>query len=138
MNRKQSIIITISVLLFGLFLAGGTFAFWSWRSNSNTNITFNTANELKDYIQYDEGESQFAGSLQASDSYLTGSIHSTITINKKAEAANVDLVAAIMMDINAIGNNMKSSKALKWVVTNGNATNPGSMIAQGNFIGTNV
>ena len=138
MSKKNTIILTIAVLLFGFLLAGGTFAFWSWRSGNSSNITFNTASNLKEYIEYDEGESQFAGSLQASSSYLTGSIHSTITINKKASAANVDLVASIMMDINAIGNNMKNSTALKWVVTAGDTSNPGAVLAKGNFIGTNA
>ena len=138
MDRKKTIILTISVLFLGLLFATGTFAYWSWRSNTNKNIIFNTADNLKEYINYDEGDSQFAGSLEASNSYLTGSIHSTITISKKNAAANVDIVATIMMDINKIGTNMKNSSALKWVVTNGNATNPGSVLASGNFIGTNA
>ena len=136
-KKKNTIILTITVLFLGFLLAGGTFAYWTWRSN-NSNITFNTAKELKEYIEYDEGESQFVGSLTASNSYLTGSIHSTIAINKKASAANIDLVASIMMDINVIGTNMKNSSALKWVVTNGNASNPGTILASGNFIGTNA
>ena len=47
------------------------------------------------------------------------------------------MLASIMMDINAIGSNMKTSSALKWVVTEGTSTNIGNVLAQGNFIGTN-
>lgn len=42
------------------------------------------------------------------------------------------MVAIIHMDINRIGDLMKSSPALKWVVTQGN-----QILGQGNFVGAN-
>ena len=136
MNKKNSIILIIAVLFLGLLVSGGTYAYWTWNSNVNKNIVFNTAKNLQEYIVYDEGNSSFTGNLEVSNSFNQG-IHSTISIRKTAEAANVDLVASIMMDINSIGTNMKQSSALKWVVTSGDSTNVGSVLAQGNFIGTN-
>lgn len=136
MNKKNAIILTIMILFLGLLISGGTYAYWSWTNNSHKNIVFNTAKELQEYIVYDEGNSSFIGSLEVGNSFNQG-IHSTISIKKTAEAANVDLVASIMMDINLIGTNMKQSSALKWVVTSGDSTNVGNVLAQGNFIGTN-
>ena len=138
MNRKKTVILIIIVLFMGLLVSGGTYAYWSWTSNSHKNIVFNTAKELKDYIVYNEGNSSFIGNLKASNSFGQG-IHSTISIKKKndSDIANVDLVASIMMDINSIGTNMKQSSALRWFVTSGDSINGGDLLAQGNFIGTN-
>ena len=57
---------------------------------------------------------------------------------KKDGAANVSLMATINMDINAIGETMKVSPALKWVVTSGDSTNVGDVLSSGNFIGSNA
>ena len=137
MKKNKIILYSIVIFLVGLIITGGSYAFWSWASNTNKNIVFNTAQNLKNYIVYDEGDSSFTGELNVSNNYLTGSIHSTISIYKTQAAANVNLVATIHMDINQIGENMKKSTALKWVVTEGKSTNPGTVLAKGNFIGTN-
>ena len=136
MNKKNAIIMAIAVLFLGLLVTGGTYAYWSWNSNTTKKVVFNTSKDLQEYIIYDEGESAFVGEFQVSNTYTQG-IHSTIAVSKTAEAANVDLVATIMMDINSIGPNMKTSPALKWVVTSGDSTNVGSVLAKGNFVGTN-
>ena len=106
MNRKNAIILSIVILLLGLLITGGTYAYWSWTSNTNKTVVFNTSKDLQEYIVYDEGESAFVGEFQVSNTYTQG-IHSTISVRKTAEAANVDLVATIMMDINSIVNNIK-------------------------------
>lgn len=139
MNKKNTIILIISILLLGLLIFGGTYAYWSWTSNTNKNIVFNTAKELIEYVEYDDGESTFLGDFQVSSSYNQG-IHSTISIKKKddPDVANVDLVATIKMDINDIGTNMKQSTALKWVVTSGTSSNIIEVLASGNFVGTNA
>ena len=136
MTKKKAIFLSITILFIGLIISAGTYAFWSWSSNSNKNIVFNTAKELKSYIVYDEGESKFVGDFKVSDSYTDG-IHSTISLYKTSEAANADLIATIYMDVNSIGDAMKESSALKWKVTQGDSTNPGTTLAQGNFIGVN-
>ena len=111
MDKKKSIILIITVFLLGILTTAGSFAYWSWQSDTNKNIVFNTAKELQEYIEYDEGESTFVGNFQIGNTYLDG-IHSTIAINKTQEAANVRLLATINMDINAIGLNMAKSSAL--------------------------
>ena len=134
MNKRNSIILAISILLLGLLVAGGSFAYWTWTSTNEKRVVFNTAKDLQEYIIYDEGESKFVGDFKVSNTYNEG-IHSTISIKKTAEAENVTLVATIKMDINAIGTNMAKSPALKWVVTSGDSTNVGSVLARGNFVG---
>ena len=134
MEKKKITIITIVVFVVGLIIAGSSYAFWSWTSNVNKNVVFNIASNLRNYIVYNEGESAFTGELNVSNSYLTGSIHSTISIYK---TTNVNMLATIHMDVNQIGPNMKNSTALKWVVTAGTVSNVGAELAHGNFVGAN-
>ncbi|MBR7042115.1 MAG: hypothetical protein IKI04_01295, partial [Bacilli bacterium] len=135
-TKKQSIIIIAIVLLVGLIITGSSYAFWMWSSNTSKNVIFNTSSDLKKYIVYDEGNSKFTGNFEATNSYNQG-MHSTISIYKKAEAANTDLFATIHMNINEIGTNMRQSQALKWIVTSGTSANIGSVLASGNFVGVN-
>jgi len=111
MGKRKVILYSIVIFLIGLIITGGSYAFWSWNSDNNKNVVFNVSKDLKEYIKYDEGESSFIGDLNVSNSYLTGSIHSTISIYKTSEAANINLLATIHMDINQIGENMKKSTA---------------------------
>ena len=134
MEKRKIALITIVVFVVGLIITGSSYAFWSWSSNVNKNVVFNVASNLKNYIVYNEGESAFTGELNVSNNYQTNSIHSTISIYK---TTNVSLLATIHMDINQIGPNMKQSRALKWVVTEGTTSNVGSVLAKGNFVGTN-
>ena len=136
MKNKKLVLIIITIFTISLFIIGSTYAFWSWNSSSTKNVVFNTAGSLKNYIIYDEGESKFSGNFEATSNYTNG-MHSTISIYKTSEAANVDLLATINMTINTIGNTMKESPALKWKVTEGNSTNIGATLAEGNFLGFN-
>ena len=136
MGKKKAILLCITILFIGLIITAGSYAFWSWSSNANKNIVFNTSKELRNYIVYDEGESKFVGDFQIGDDYTDG-MHTTISLYKTNEVANIDLIATIFMDINSIGTNMKESTALKWTVTAGDSTNIGATLGEGNFIGTN-
>ena len=134
-NRK---IITIFLILTIIFtLSGGTLAYLNWRSSNSqqTNVTFNLPANFADYIDV-KGDATFVGDLNISDSYLNG-IHSTVTISKKEYLKDVNIYATFYLKINEIGNNIKNSSALKWVVTSGNSTSPGSILKQGNFYGKN-
>ena len=134
MNTKKHIVIVITILLIGLMITAGSYAFWTWSSNTSKNVIFNTADDLKDYIIYNEGNSTFSGSFTTSNTYTEG-MHSTISMYKTSEAANVNMVATIHMNINSIGTNIATNPALKWVVTSGTSNNPGDILAQGNFMG---
>ena len=133
MKNRKHILLTIAVLFIGLIITGASYAFWSFTSGDK-NLVFHTSSNLKKYIMYSDGEGIFSGTLQVGDDYTDG-IHTTISLYKTNEAANVNLKATIHMDVNQIGTNMQSSKALKWAVTNGNGTNPGTVISNGDFVG---
>ena len=138
MNRKKRIIlISIIILLVVSLVVAGTYALWTWNSNVNKNVVFNTSKGMKSYIYYDAGESKFVGDFQVSDAY-TGGVHTTITMGKSSEIANVGLYATINMTIKAIGSNLANSSALKWVITKGNSTSSGTVLNSGNFIGHSV
>ena len=134
MSKRKQIILSIIVIFVGLIITGASYAFWSFTS-TNKDIVFKTSANLEKYIKYNNGEGVFSGTLQVGDDYTDG-IHTTISIYKSSKAANVNLKATIHLDVNQIGTNMQSSKALKWTVTNGNSANPGSVISTGNFVGS--
>ena len=133
--NKQTIKYILLVVFVALLVVGGTFAFWSWNSNTSKNLVFNTVDDISKYVVYDEGEARFTGDLG-----LDRNIHSTIAINKTTN--NINLTATINMKIIEIGTEMASSSALKWKVTSGGVTQSngldvptGSLIASGNFSG---
>ena len=105
MNKKQLIYSILALFLIGFIVTGGTFAYLSWRSDNNKSVIFNTAKNLEKYIVYDEGDSKFIGDFKVSSTYTEG-MHSTISLYKTSEAANVNLLATINMDVNSIGNYM--------------------------------
>ena len=133
-RKKRIILISIIIVLVLSLVVAGTYALWTWNSNVNKNVVFNTSKGMQYYIYYDAGESKFVGDFQVSDTY-TGGIHTTITMGKSSEVANIGLYATINMTIKAIGSNLANSSALKWVITKGNSTNPGTVLNSGNFIG---
>ena len=133
-RKKRIILISIIIILVLSLVVAGTYALWTWNSNVNKNVVFNTSKGMQYYIYYDAGESKFVGDFQVSDTY-TGGIHTTITMGKSSEIANIGLYATINMTIKAIGSNLANSSALKWVITKGNSTNPGTVLNSGNFIG---
>ena len=133
-RKKRIILISIIIVLVLSLVVAGTYALWTWNSNVNKNVVFNTSKGMQYYIYYDAGESKFVGDFQVSDTY-TGGIHTTITMGKSSEIANIGLYATINMTIKAIGSNLANSSALKWVITKGNSTNPGTVLNSGSFIG---
>lgn len=138
-KSKKKYIYIIGILFLLSILIVGSYAYWTWANNNdmNKNIVINTSKNLQEYIIYDEGDSKFVGDFKVSNNY-TGGVHTTISIKKKEEAKNTPLYATINMNINSIGDNLKNSEALKWVITAGKSTdsNP-EILNQGNFFGAN-
>ena len=137
MTTKKHIIIIITILLLGLIITGSSYAFWTWNSNVTKSVIFNTSDELKSYIVYDAGESRFVGDFQISSIHTDGT-HSTFSVYKTQEAANVTLMATVHISVKDIGITMQNSPALKWTLTEGDSTNPGNVLASGNFIGASA
>ena len=130
MNKRKLMLLIAGVFFAALLFTSASYAFWSWVSNTNKSIVFNTSSNVKNYVVYDAGEASFVGDLG-----LNSSIHSTISINKNTN--DINLNATIHMNINSIGDNMKSTTALKWKVTNGDDTTfNDTPIASGDFMDT--
>ena len=118
---KKDIILFIGIFLVLLLLAGGTYAYWSWGSDADKSVVFNTVSDIDDYVVYDAGDSHFVGDFQPYDSFCE-SINTTVSIYKTDEVKDIKLTATIYMDINAIGSNIAASDSVYWVVTRGDNT----------------
>ena len=133
--KNKKIYLVIAIVLIGLLISGGSYAYWSWISNENKTVVFNTSKNIQEYIVYDEGESKFVGDFKVGNSYLDG-VHTTVSIHKTSEAANIILYASINMRIKEIGANLANSEGLKWVITSGDSTSGGEVLASGDFYGS--
>lgn len=132
--KKNDIVLFITIFSVLLLIAGGTYAYWIWNSNSTNaykNVVFNTSKDIEKLVVYDEGDSIFIGNFQptnvhcGSNSYNVISFYiDTTGLNTKEiqDLNKVDIVATINMDINAISEYMSESNDIYWVVTNGNAS----------------
>lgn len=122
MDKKKvmsfSLRLIIAVVLSVLLVAGGTFAYWRWVSDTAKNVVFSTVDNIEDYINYDEGMSYFIGDFQPTFSFCQ-SAHTTLTFSKKELGKDIKFVATIHMDVNAIGDHIKASDSVHWVVTTG-------------------
>ena len=136
-KKNKKLYIGLIILFVSLLTIVGTYSYWKWSSTVNKEVVFNTAKGLSEYIIYDAGEAKFVGDFKVSDNY-TGGVHTTVSIHKTEDASDALLYASINMRVNKIGSNLSSTKGLKWVVTAGNSTNPGDVLAEGNFIGVNA
>lgn len=115
MGRKYSILF-VTILCIGLLVSAGTYAYWTWTSNVNKSVSFNVASGIDKYIVYNEGDSHFVGNFQPSTNYCDG-LNNTISFKKTKNDLN--LVATINLQVNAIETNIKNSDYVYWVVTSG-------------------
>ena len=120
-NKKKILILSIVLLLVVLLVAGGTYAYWTWNSEVNKDVVFNTSKSIAEYVIYDEGDSHFIGDFQPKSTFCQ-STSNTLSFYKTSEAANVGLVASINMDVNFVGSNIAASDSVYWVLTSGDNT----------------
>lgn len=122
MDKKRAMSFTvrliIAVVLSLLLVGGGTFAYWRWVSSTSKNVVFSTVDNIEDYINYDAGNSYFVGDFQPTSSFCQ-STHTTLSFSKKELGKDHKFVATIHMDVNAIGDSIKNSSSVHWVVTTG-------------------
>jgi len=140
MLMKKNVALGISIICSVFLVVLGTYSYIRWSGvNQNTAINFVVEAGLQEYIEYDPGNSQFAGDFKVVSSYDQG-IYSTVTVNKKALGAHVNLIATLKMTVNEIGVNMSKYEGIKWTVTSKDCDNSGSsgteeICASGNFLG---
>lgn len=135
MGRKYTLLF-ITIFCVGMLITGGTYAYWTWSSSPNKNVVFNVSPGVESYVVYDEGDSYFVGDFKPSVNYCDG-IKNTISFNKTTN--DVNLVATVNLQVNAIENNIKNSNYVYWVITsgdhNGCTGNLSDALAYGTFNG---
>lgn len=146
---KKDVILFVSIFLVLLLISGGTYAYWTWRSDTSKSVVFNTSKGIEEYILYDAGDSYFVGDFQPSSSFCDG-MSNTLSFSLNTEGASAGelaqlnkgiLVDTIKMDVNFVGSNTSSSNAVYWVLTSGDSStctgNLNSAIDYGTFNGVN-
>lgn len=135
MGRRYTLFF-ITIFCVGMLITGGTYAYWTWTSSPNKNVVFNVSPGVENYIVYDEGDSYFIGDFKPSANYCDG-LNNTISFKKTSN--DVNLVATINLQVNAIENNIKNSDYVYWVVTSGDNSvcsgNLNDALAYGKFKG---
>lgn len=142
---KKDIILFACIFTVLCLIAGGTYAYWTWISDTEKSVVFTTAG-IEDYIIYDEGESHFVGNFQPSSNHC-GGISNTISFSintenlSDEELANLSegrLMATIYMDVNAIGSNIASSNKVYWTIHNSTSCSVNSWNNYGTFNGVSA
>lgn len=118
--KRKDVILFVSIFCVLALIAGGTYAYWGWTSDTNKTVVFNTSKGIKDYFIYDSGDSHFVGNFRPSSTYCGGRSN-TISFSKKTEVSSEVLTATIKMDVNKLGSNIRSSDYVGWAITSGNA-----------------
>lgn len=128
MKKIKDIVLFVSIFLVLSLVAGGTYAYFGWRSATNKSVVFNTTKELQEYVVYNEGDSHFIGDFQPVANFCD-STSNTLSIKLNTERMSQQellqmnkglLVFSIKMDVNYIGQNTAASPNVHWVVTSGN------------------
>lgn len=157
MNKKD-IILFVSIFCILALIVGGTYAYWQWESGNDgaVQVVFNTIKDIDDYVYYDGGTSHFVGNFESSSNHCGGKgntlefyindgapneLNEKITHNAGTadEYQTGILSAQIMMDVNAITDNIKTTNYVRWAVTAGDeAACSSTTIAAGDFKGKSV
>ena len=127
----------IGIVLFSLCIIGITFAFYSWRNTSDTDVAVGfTVDDLGGAIIYSrdngDGTGKITGTLTEDNGYKTSA---TITLYKRN--IDKDLYGHIYLNVNSLGSYLAKEKALKWAIYEGN-DDSGNLINSGNFNGEAV
>lgn len=139
-NKKKFIII-IAIILSVLFIAAGTYALWIWNSTINKNVVMNTITGIGKEIIYNEGESKIKDGFKPTSNFCEAE-YTTISFYKSGSLTHIAVNAVINMQLKSIGDNLKSSSDVYWILTSGNnesvsncsdGLNSSSILSYGNF-----
>ena len=129
MKIGKCILIVVAVIFLTV---GGTFAYWSGRSN-NVNVNASLGN-INNCVRYTKGTNLTSSNFMPSASY-TGGASTTITFYRYASGSNScninsTIYGTISIKINSIGTNLKSEAGFKYALVSGS-----TVLAQGTFSG---
>ena len=130
--HSKYLLISLIVLLILLVIATGTYAWFTWRSTSNTSLTMNIG-KLTD-VTFNSGNDISTSTLAPVYNYTDGE-KTTFSINNK-DTTGASLDYNIKLNITSIASELKSSD-LKYVLLKDN-----TIVKEGNFstmvVGTNT
>ena len=121
--HSKYLLISLIVLLILLVIATGTYAWFTWRSTSNTSLTMNIG-KLTD-VTFNSGNDISTSTLAPVYNYTDGE-KTTFSINNK-DTTGASLDYNIKLNITSIANELKSSD-LKYVLLKDN-----TIVKEGNF-----
>lgn len=121
--HSKYLLISLIVLLILLVIATGTYAWFTWRSTSNTSLTMNIG-KLAD-VTFNSGNDISTSTLAPVYNYTDGE-KTTFSINNK-DTTGASLDYNIKLNITSIANELKSSD-LKYVLLKDN-----TIVKEGNF-----
>lgn len=121
--HSKYLLISLIVLLILLFMATGTYAWFTWRSTNNTSLTMNIG-KLTDVI-FTSGNDISTSTLAPVYNYTDGE-KTTFSINNK-DTTGASLDYNIKLNITSIASELKSSD-LKYVLLKDN-----TIVKEGNF-----
>ena len=133
--KNKRIITILSVLTIIFTLVGGTFAWWTWTSNTITGVAFTVEKEFS--CSADGGGNLNNNGIQLiPTSDCTNSdyaIQRTIKITPEIRRNNLTISLDMWLTVNALGTNLSNSNNLRYALTtNANSCTDG-IVSKGNF-----
>ena len=113
--HSKYLLISLIVLLILLFMATGTYAWFTWRSTNNTSLTMNIG-KLTDVI-FTSGNNISTSTLSPVYNYTDGEVTTFSINNKDTTGSTVDY--AVKLNITSIATELKST-SLKYVLLKNN------------------
>ena len=139
MNKQDKTIIFIVIAATIIMLIGGTFAYWTWVSNSsqNTTVTFTTGAGFS--CSANGGGNITPSNISLAPTTCTDTnraIKRTVTVSPTITQNDGDIYLDMWLKVNSIGTGLSNSQNFKYALTtSGTSCTSGTVVAQGNFNG---
>ena len=117
MKKNNKVLIVALVFAVILAVAGGTFAYWSWDSTVNTNVTFSITPDFSCSAN-GGGDINGGGLAPTYDCNSEYAIKREITYESKIENASFGVDMNLWLEVNSIAPGLSESENLRYVVTN--------------------
>ena len=140
MDKNKRIITVLMILTIVFTVMGGTFAYWSWSTNTSqkTNITFSITSDFScsadgggDITSSDVNLVPTVVSDKTTANYIKREVKVTPTINTTGKTVYMDL----WLDIKTLGSGLSGTDYFKYSFTTGASSPDDGVVYSGNFRG---
>ena len=143
MDKNKKIITVLMILTIVFTIMGGTFAYWSWSTNTSqkTNITFSITSDFS--CAADGGGDITSGSINlvptvvsstTTGNYIKREVKVTPTINTTGKTVYMDL----WLDVKTLDTGLSNTDYFKYSFTTGSSSPDDGVLSSGNFRGLAV